>query len=108
MEAIITLNAILVAGQIQAAVKAKVKGYIDSLLKFETILTAQAYLQAFSHATTLSKYLKTVQLDLLIVHLDGGWIAREYADAIGMTSKLVMMQLQSLFNGLMTIWMKWK
>ena len=51
MEVITTLNAILVADQIQAAVKVKVKGYIDSLLKFETILTAQAYLQVFSHTT---------------------------------------------------------
>ena len=68
MEVIITLNAILVDDQIQAVVKAKVKGYIDSFLKFETILTAQAYLQVFSHTTVLSKYLQTVQLDLLTVH----------------------------------------
>jgi hypothetical protein len=60
MEVITTLNAILVADEIQAAVKAKVKGYIDSLLKFETILTAQVYLQVFSRTRALSKYLQTV------------------------------------------------
>ena len=40
MEVITTPNAIQVAFQIKAAVEAKVKGYIDSFLKFETILTA--------------------------------------------------------------------
>ena len=54
MDVITTLNAILVADQIQAAVKAKVKGYNDSL-KFETILTAQVYLQVFSRTTNVSK-----------------------------------------------------
>ena len=56
-----SLHAILVADNIQAAAKAKVKGYVDCLLKFETILTAQVYLRIFSQTTALSKYLQTVQ-----------------------------------------------
>ena len=67
VEAIATLNFILVADKIQAAIKAKVNGYIDSLLQFETILTVQVYLQVFFHTTALSKYLQIVQLDLLTV-----------------------------------------
>ena len=39
MNVIISLNRMLVADKIQTAIKAKAKGYIDSLLKFETILT---------------------------------------------------------------------
>ena len=68
MEVITTLNAVLVADHMQTPVKAKVKGYIDNLPKFETILTAQVYLKVFFHTTTLSKCLQTVQLDLLSGH----------------------------------------
>ena len=65
---IISLNALIADENTQPAVKAKVKGCIDSLLKFETAITAQVYLQIFSRTTVLSKYLQTVQLDLLTVH----------------------------------------
>ena len=65
VDVIIALNAIQCADHVTPAVKAKANGYLDSLLKFETILTAQVYLQVFSHTTPLSKYLQTVQLDLL-------------------------------------------
>ncbi|XP_005101416.1 uncharacterized protein LOC101845557 [Aplysia californica] len=42
VEVITSLNAILIADNTQAVVvEAKVRGYIDALLKFETVLTAQ-------------------------------------------------------------------
>ena len=65
---IISINALIADENTQAAVKAKVKGYIDSLLKFQTVIPALVYLQIFSRTTVLSKYLQTVQLDLLTVH----------------------------------------
>ena len=65
MDIINSLTAILSSNKIKAVAKAKVKGFIESLLKFETILTAQVYLRIFSFTTPLSKYLQTVQLDLL-------------------------------------------
>lgn len=67
-EIIITLNAIKNKDEIRATIKAKAHGYIESLLKFETVLTAEVYLRIFSCTTPLSKYLQTVQLDLLTVH----------------------------------------
>ena len=54
--------------EIRANVKAMAHGYIESLLKLETVLTAESYLWIVSYTTPLSKYLQTVQLDLLTVH----------------------------------------
>ena len=50
--------------------KARVKanGFIEGLLKYETILTAQIFLQIFQHTTPLSLYLQTSGMDLLSAH----------------------------------------
>lgn len=68
VDVLTALNAILADSKIQAVVKAKANGYIESLLKFETIVTAQVFLRIFSYTSPLSKYLQTIQLDLLTVH----------------------------------------
>ncbi|KAL1269147.1 hypothetical protein QQF64_031436 [Cirrhinus molitorella] len=48
--------------------RAKVKGYIEGLLKYETVLTAQIFLRIFEHTSPLSKYLQTSGMDLLTAH----------------------------------------
>jgi len=48
-------------------VRFKAKVYIDSLLKFETIILSQIFLQIFSSTTPLSLYLKTKGLDIFQV-----------------------------------------
>jgi len=46
-EVITTLNAMIDNEEIRETIKSRVLGYIESLLKFETALTAQLYLQYF-------------------------------------------------------------
>jgi hypothetical protein len=45
------------------------RGYAESLLKYETILTAQIFLRIFEHTSPLSKYLQTAGLDILSAHI---------------------------------------
>ncbi|XP_033996627.1 uncharacterized protein LOC117490951 [Trematomus bernacchii] len=49
-------------------VRAKARGYTESLLRFETILTAQIFLRIFEITSPLSKYLQTSGMDLLTAH----------------------------------------
>ncbi|QQP57364.1 Uncharacterized protein FKW44_002322 [Caligus rogercresseyi] len=44
------------------------KGYIECLLKFETVLTAQIFLKIFEQCSPLSKYLQTSGMDLLTAY----------------------------------------
>ena len=48
--------------------RVKAKGYMDGLLKYETILEAQIFLRIFEHKSPLSKYLQTSGMDHLIAH----------------------------------------
>ena len=64
MNVIISLNRMLVADKIRAAVNAKAKGYIDNLLMFDTILTVHVYLQIYSDF----KVSKIMKLDVVNVH----------------------------------------
>jgi len=82
-------------------IRNRVLGYIEGLLKFETALTAQAYLQIFSCPELLSKYLQTKQLDLLTVHRMVGQLV-DNMQKKRVISKFVMIQLQTLFSGLAT------
>ena len=91
MDTINSLTAILSSDKIKAVAKAKVKGFIENLLKFETILTAQVYL-----TTPLFKYLQTVQLDLLTAQRMFDELLKNMH-----TLRDSLTQLQSLFNGLM-------
>ncbi|QQP36572.1 Uncharacterized protein FKW44_021716, partial [Caligus rogercresseyi] len=62
---------LLVMQQVQtmnATTRAKVKGYIECLLKFETVLIAQIFLKIFEHTSLLSKYLQTSRMALMIAH----------------------------------------
>ena len=61
-----TLAIILEVGvTVKPVVRAKARGYIESLLKYETILTSQIFLRIFEHTTPLSKYLQTSRMDIL-------------------------------------------
>lgn len=44
--------------------RVRAKSYAESLLKYETILTAQIFLRIFELTTPLSKYLQTTQMDI--------------------------------------------
>ena len=43
----------------------KTESFIEALLKYETILTAQIFLRIFEYTTPLSKYLLTSGMDIL-------------------------------------------
>ena len=60
-----TLNAIRNLENIKYPALIKAKGFIEILLKYETILTAQIFLRIFEYTTPLSKYLQTSGMDIL-------------------------------------------
>lgn len=49
----------------QSTARVKATGFMEGLLKYETILTAQTFLRVFEHTGPLSKYLQTSGMDLL-------------------------------------------
>lgn len=62
---IIMLRAVTNDKSMKPQVRQLAKSYMDNLLKYENILTAQLFLRIFSYTTVLSKYLQTNGLDLL-------------------------------------------
>ena len=64
-EVILTLNAIRNLENINYPAGIKAEGFIETLLKYETILTAQIFLRIFEYTTPLSKYLQTSGMDIL-------------------------------------------
>lgn len=65
---VLTLKAVQLDTTMKPTARAKVKGYIEGLLKYETILTAQIFLRIFERTSPLSKYLQTSGMDLLTTH----------------------------------------
>lgn len=49
----------------QLSVRVKARGYMEALLRYETIRAAQIFLRIFAQTTPLSKYLQTSGMDLL-------------------------------------------
>ncbi|KAL4096836.1 hypothetical protein QTP88_021719 [Uroleucon formosanum] len=68
IELITTLEEIYTYSNIKSDIRYKSKGLLESLCKYETILTAQTFLRIFKYITHLSKYLQTRGLDLLQAH----------------------------------------
>lgn len=68
IELITTLEEIYTDSNIKSDIRYKSKGLLESLCKYETILTAQTFLRIFKHTTHLSKNLQTLGLDLLQAH----------------------------------------
>nr|XP_047140987.1 uncharacterized protein LOC101238791 [Hydra vulgaris] len=52
----------------KSEVPVKAKGFKEGLLKYDTILTAQIFLRVFQLTTPLSKYLQTVNMDILVAY----------------------------------------
>lgn len=69
IDLVLTLLAVQGDKTMKPTARAKVKGYIEGLLKYETILTAQIFLRIFEQTSPLSKYLQTSGMDLLTVHI---------------------------------------
>lgn len=53
---------------LEADIRQKSKSLKESLLKYETVLTAQLYLRIFSITGPISKYLQTEGIDYLKCH----------------------------------------
>lgn len=53
---------------LKTSVRVKARGYLESLMRYETVLTAQLFLRIFEVTTPLSKYLQTHGLDILSAH----------------------------------------
>jgi len=60
-----TLHAIYTTDTFVPDVRFKAKTYIDALLKYETVVMSQIYLQMFASTTALSLYLQTNGMDIL-------------------------------------------
>ncbi|XP_040911494.1 uncharacterized protein LOC121193318 [Toxotes jaculatrix] len=69
VDLVITLKRIVQDMSMKAHVRARAKGYIESLLKRETVLTAQIFLRIFEITSPLSRYLQTSDIDLITAHL---------------------------------------
>ena len=54
--------------QFKPAVHVKAHAFIESLLKYETVLTAQLFMRVYTLTLPLSKYLQTNAMDLLTDH----------------------------------------
>ncbi|XP_053274770.1 uncharacterized protein LOC128436886 isoform X1 [Pleuronectes platessa] len=68
IDVLCTLSAIQDQTTVKSNVRSKARGYKDGLLRHETILTAQLFLQIFEKTTPLSKYLQTGGMDILSAH----------------------------------------
>lgn len=62
-EVLMTLDTIV------PTVRVKAKGFIEGLLKYETVLTAQLFLRIFELTSPLSKYLQTRGMDIITAQL---------------------------------------
>lgn len=52
----------------KTTVRVKARGFLEGLMKYETVLTAQLFLCIFEVTTPLSKYLQSSGLDILTEH----------------------------------------
>jgi hypothetical protein len=68
VDLILALQTIESSSRFNGDVCAKARSFKESLLKYETLLTAHVYLRVFKITTPLSKYLQTSGLDLLKCH----------------------------------------
>lgn len=62
---LMTLDTIVDDSTQKPTVRAKAKGFIEGLLKYETVLTAQLFLFIFELTSPLSKYLQTRGMDII-------------------------------------------
>lgn len=60
-----TLNDIYLSDKFNQEIRFKAQMYRDSLLKYETVLTANIYLQIFSSTTPVSLYLQSKGMNVI-------------------------------------------
>lgn len=85
---------------VKPVVRAKARGYIELLLKYETILTSQIFLRIFEHTTPLSKYLQTSRMDILSAYRMVT-TTQENVEGIKRDFEGVKIQQTRLYNGQM-------
>ena len=64
-DVVITMIRIEEDETIKPAARVKARGYLEALLRYETILTAQVLLRIFEYTSPVSKYLQTSGMDIL-------------------------------------------
>lgn len=62
---VITMKRIEEDDTMKPAVRVKARGYVEALVRYETILTAQIFLRIFEVTSPVSKYLQTSGMDIL-------------------------------------------
>lgn len=68
IDILMTLSVFQGQANLKTAVRVRARGFLEALLKYETVLTAQLFLQIFVVTTPLSKYLQTSGLVILTTH----------------------------------------
>ena len=68
IDVIMTLSEFQSQANLKTAVRVRARGFLEALLRYETVLTAQLFLLIFEVTTPLSKYLQTCGLDILSAH----------------------------------------
>jgi len=65
---ILALTAIQEDRTMKTTVRVQERGFVEALLKYEMILTAQTFIRIFEQTSPLSKYLQTQGMDILSAH----------------------------------------
>ncbi|KAL0202645.1 hypothetical protein M9458_000663, partial [Cirrhinus mrigala] len=68
VDIILALTAIQEDMTMKTTARIQARGFVEALLKYETILTAQTFLRIFEQTSPLSKYLQTQGMDILSAH----------------------------------------
>ena len=61
MDVILTLSVLQGKDSMKTSARVKARGFIEGLLRYETILTAQIFLRIFEKTSPLSKYFKWIK-----------------------------------------------
>jgi hypothetical protein len=68
VDVLLTISTIQDQRNINTTARVKAQGYIEGLLKYETLLAAQIFLRIFQVTSPVSKYLQTNGMDILSAH----------------------------------------
>lgn len=68
VDVILTLTAIQDQLTMKTSARISAHGFIEALLKYETVFTAQIFLRIFEQTSPLSKYLQTEGIDILYAY----------------------------------------
>lgn len=68
VDLVMTLTTITEKDKMKPSVRVRAKAYMEALLKYETVLTAQIFLRIFELMSPLSKYLQTTGMNIVTAH----------------------------------------